>query len=352
MRALLQYASISHDKKEFLVAEKRWEMLLKYQPNNYTALIGVSRGAFKRGDYAKGREILEHLINDNLHRFRITPYIDLMNMTFNHDNDYSNTVEICNRLLENIGTNMLENKRLEHVVICHKTLSLSKLGLFDEAIRILNRYSLENPDNDEYKICLSQVYRDKEEHGLSFTSFASIYTDSVESISPIQLKEDTGQICVDNLESKPINTVENGPLVSVIMTAYKATELIEIAVQSILNQSYKNIELIIVDDASPDETFEYIQNLSKLDSRIKPLRLSKNGGTYVAKNCGLDQAVGKYVAFHDSDDWCHQDKIKLQVERLELNEEIVGVTTSYVRVDENSNIIYRGKGAIRHACIS
>ena len=227
-------------------------MLLKYQPNNYTALIGVSRGAFKRGDYAKGREILEHLINDNLHRYRITPYIDLMNMTFNHDNDYSNTVEICDRLLENIGTNMLENKRLEHVVICHKSLSLSKLGLFDEAIRILNRYSLENTDNDEYKICLSQVYRDRKEHELSFKSFASIYTDSMENISPINLKENTGKICVENLESKPINLVENGPLVSVIMTAYKATELIEIAVQSILNQSYKNIELIIVDDASPD----------------------------------------------------------------------------------------------------
>ena len=352
VRALLQYASISHDKKEFLIAEKRWEMLLKYQPNNYTALIGVSRGAFKRRDYSKGREILEHLINDDLHRFRITPYIDLMNMTFNYDKDYSNTVEICDLLLDNIGTNMLEHKRLEHVVICHKTLSLSKLGLFDDAIGILNRYSLENPENDEYKICLSQVFRDKGDHELSFKSFASIYTDSMENISPIHLKQETGRICVENLESKPINFVENEPLVSVIMTAYKATKLIEIAVQSILNQSYRNIELIIVDDASPDETFEYIQNLSSLDSRIKPIKLSKNGGTYVAKNRGLEQAEGKYVAFHDSDDWCHQDKIKLQVERLESNEEIVGVTTSYIRVDEHSNIIYRGKGAIRHACIS
>ena len=124
-----------------------------------------------------------------------------------------------------------------------------------------------------------------------FHILASIYTDSLENISPIQLKENTGQICVDNLESKPINTVENGPLVSVIMTAYKATELIEIAVQSILNQSYKNIELIIVDDASPDETFEYIQNLSSLDSRIKPIKLSKNGSTYVTKNRVLNKLL-------------------------------------------------------------
>ena len=75
----------------------------------------------------------------------IYPYIDLMNMTFNHDKDYKYTVEICDLLLKNIGTNMLEHKRLEHVVICHKTLSLSKLKLFDEALTILNRYALEKP---------------------------------------------------------------------------------------------------------------------------------------------------------------------------------------------------------------
>ena len=72
IRALLQYALISHDKKQFIQAEKRWENLLKYQPNNYTALIGVSRGSFKRGDYGKGKKILESLIHDDTHRVRIT----------------------------------------------------------------------------------------------------------------------------------------------------------------------------------------------------------------------------------------------------------------------------------------
>ena len=236
-----------------------------------------------------------------------------MNMTFNHDKDYKYTVEICDLLLKNIGTNMLEHKRLEHVVICHKTLSLSKLKLFDEALTILNRYALENPENNEYNICISQVYREMGEHESHSNRSPQYITTSTEKISPIQLNEDTGLISVENLTSKPIENVEKGPLVSVIMTAYKATELIEIAVQSILNQSYRNIELIIVDDASPDDTFDYIENLSSLDSRIKPLKLSKNGGTYVAKNKGLEQAKGKYVAFHDSDDWCHQDKIKFKL---------------------------------------
>ena len=110
------------------------------------------------------------------------------------------------------------------------------------------------------------------EHDKSFKSLVSIYNNSTEKISPLQLNEDTGLISVENLTSKPIENVEKGPLVSVIMTAYKATELIEIAVQSILNQSYRNIELIIVDDASPDDTFDYIEKLSSLDSRIKAIK--------------------------------------------------------------------------------
>ena len=112
------------------------------------------------------------------------------------------------------------------------------------------------------------------------------------------------------------------------------------------------MELIIVDDASPDNTFDYIQKIAKSDDRIIAFRLKENGGTYVAKNHGMLHATGKYVAFHDSDDWAHRDKIRLQVEKLEATEGLIGTTTGYIRVDENSNIIYRGKGSIRHACIS
>ena len=136
------------------------------------------------------------------------------------------------------------------------------------------------------------------------------------------------------------------------MTAFKATELIEVAINSILNQTYRNIELIVVDDASPDDTFQQIKKLAKKDSRIRPIQLEKNGGTYVAKNHGLLEAVGEYVTFHDSDDWCHPDKIRVQVENLEKNRELRGITSGYIRVDDNSNIIYRGKGSLRHACIS
>ena len=225
------------------------------------------------------------------------------------------------------------------------------MGKYDEAIEIATRYLSENPENDEYRLCLSQIYREMGNHEEAVNQFVSVFTEYSESVSPVTTIQGNS-ISVENLQHTDSKSVDSGPLVSVIMTAYKATELIDVAVNSILNQSYKNLELIIVDDASPDQTLEKISDLAAADPRIKVIGLEKNGGTYVAKNEGLLVAKGKYVAFHDSDDWCHQDKIKMQVERLEENPELVGISTSYIRVDENSNIIYRGKGAIRHACIS
>ena len=351
-RTYLQYALIAHDQRLYIEAEERWERLLKISPNNYSALMGITRGAFKRGDYEKGQSILEDMVKSHEHNHRLEPYIELMNLSFNHLLDYNYTISICESMMENIDLGIQEFKRLEHVVICHLTLSLSKIGKFSEAENMATHYMMENPENNEYNLCLSQISRNKGSNLDAFTHFISMYDNFSTELTPVSTKSKEHSISVENLFHPSNEFVDDGPLVSVIMTAYQATELIEIAINSILNQSYTNFELIVVDDASPDNTFQYIQKLAEKDSRIFPVRLEENGGTYVAKNQGLLRAKGKYVAFHDSDDWCHCDKLKLQVECLENSKNILAVSTSYIRVDENSNIIYRGKGAIRHACIS
>ena len=80
--------------------------------------------------------------------------------------------------------------------------------------------------------------------------------------------------------------------------------------------------------------------------------MEKNGGTYLAKNKGMSLAKGKYVSFHDSDDWLHPSKIDISVKILEQNHHTIAVFSNYFRVDENGNFIFRGIGAIRPACIS
>tara|TARA_A100001037_G_scaffold191642_1_gene171451 strand:+ start:168 stop:3422 length:3255 start_codon:yes stop_codon:yes gene_type:complete len=351
-QSLVNSARIAHDQGDYFLAEERWGVVLKHEPDNYAALMGVARACFKRGDHHIGQEMLQELIHSEQHKHRIWPYVELINMAFNYLHDYEYTVELCQSLFENVGASIQNHKHLEHIPVCHLGLCLSKIGKHKEATKILTRYMMENPENSEYRLALSQVSREAGDTVAAFDHFTTLYGESDLRLCTFKSSGDKQQVSVEHLGRDQGEDVVDGPLVSVVMTAFKATELIDVAINSILNQTYRNIELIVVDDASPDDTFEHIKKLAEADSRIRPIQLEKNGGTYVAKNHGLLEAAGEYVTFHDSDDWCHPDKIRIQVERLERNRELMGITSGYIRVDENSNIIYRGKGSLRHACIS
>ena len=93
----------------------------------------------------------------------------------------------------------------------------------------------------------------------------------------------------------------NDPLISVIMPVYKAQAYLERSVGSIRNQTYRNLEIILVDDGSPDQSGEMCDRLAQEDSRIRVLHV-KNGGPASARNAGLDAMTGEYVTFVDSDD--------------------------------------------------
>lgn len=350
--ALVTHARIAHNQGDYFLAGERWKVVLNQNPTHYSAIMGVARACFKNRNFDEGEEIIKKLIYDDRHKHRIWPYIELINLTFNHLKDYQYTVDVCQLLFENLGHQISNHSDIEHIPVCHLALSLSKLGKFEESIDLLSRYLSENSGKGEYRLALSQVYREKNEDKLAFENFIGLFKDFNKNLCEIKSTGKNFEIAVDNLLPNGHIKSEKGPLVSVIMTAYEATDLIDVAINSILNQSYQNFELLVIDDASPDNTFEHISKLAKLDSRIIPIKLDKNGGTYIAKNHGLLNAKGKYIAFHDSDDWCHPDKLKIQVQKLEQNTLLKGVTTGYIRVDEHSNIIYRGKGAIRHACIS
>jgi len=103
----------------------------------------------------------------------------------------------------------------------------------------------------------------------------------------------------------------NEPLVSIVTPAYNSQDYIEKTIQSILNQSYTNWELIIVDDCSTDDTVNMIKDFS--DQRIKLHKLEENSGAAVARNSAIGKATGDYLAFLDSDDLWVKDKLKKQV---------------------------------------
>lgn len=96
------------------------------------------------------------------------------------------------------------------------------------------------------------------------------------------------------------------PLISVIVPVYKAEAYLERCVNSIRNQTYTNLEIILVDDGSPDRCGEMCDTFALEDSRIRVFH-KENGGQSSARNLGLDHMTGEYVAFVDSDDWIDRE---------------------------------------------
>ena len=101
--------------------------------------------------------------------------------------------------------------------------------------------------------------------------------------------------------------------VSVITPAYNSEKYIAGTIRSVQNQTYKNWEMIIVDDCSADKTVEIAESIAKTDPRIKVLKQENNGGAAKARNRALDEATGRYIAYLDADDIWKPEKLEKQV---------------------------------------
>ncbi|MDD2435010.1 MAG: glycosyltransferase family 2 protein [Bacilli bacterium] len=131
---------------------------------------------------------------------------------------------------------------------------------------------------------------------------------------------------------------KSNPLVSIITSSYNREKYIAETIESVLNQTYQNYEMIIVDDISTDNTIKIIKEYQKKDKRIKLIKLSEKGGTSIARNRAILEAKGKYVAFLDSDDLWYKDKLEKQIKFMEENN-IYFSYTDYEYINEKSELI-------------
>jgi len=127
------------------------------------------------------------------------------------------------------------------------------------------------------------------------------------------------------------------PKVSVIIPTYNREKFLERAINSVLSQSLKDYEIIIIDDASTDNT----SNIVKSEyPKLKLITLKQNKGAAVARNEGIKKAKGKYIAFLDSDDIWHKNHLKILVKELEKNPDAILSYCDYVEIKENKKTIY------------
>jgi teichuronic acid biosynthesis glycosyltransferase TuaG len=125
-------------------------------------------------------------------------------------------------------------------------------------------------------------------------------------------------------------------LVSIITPSYKTEKFIAQTIESVLSQTYQNWEMIIVDDVSPDNSNDIVEEYCKKDSRIKLIKLEENIGPAVARNKAIEEANGRYIAFLDSDDLWIPEKLEKQIKFMESNNLVLSYS-SYYLIDEDNN---------------
>lgn len=130
------------------------------------------------------------------------------------------------------------------------------------------------------------------------------------------------------------------PLISIIVPVYNVKDYVEKCLDSICGQTYKNLEIVVVDDGSTDGSGEICDTYAQKDPRVKVIH-RENRGVSAVRNEGLDIALGEYIGFVDGDDWIDSDMYEFLYELLIVNEADISVCSHYIenRAREKSNML-------------
>lgn len=161
-------------------------------------------------------------------------------------------------------------------------------------------------------------------------------------LAQIQKKEAGDSLSLDNLsvENEPEHGLSGAsPKVSVIVPAFNAAGTIHIALESLVKQTWPNLEIIVVDDASIDGTEEAVQDYCQRYDWVKYYCNAENMGAYPTRNHGFAKTTGEFITVHDSDDWSHPQKIEKQVEVLLEDASKVASVTNWVRINDKLGFV-------------
>lgn len=186
-------------------------------------------------------------------------------------------------------------------------------------------------------LALSNIEDDSNHKQIQINKMLSTY-----SLEPIEFCSQKECVTYDNLRTKRPYASSKGPKISVILPAYNSEKGVRIAIESILNQTWTNIELIIVDDCSTDDTLRVIREYEKLDDRIIVMQTKQNSGPYTARNIALQSATGMFVTVNDADDWSHTQKLEIQANHLLEYPHVIANTSEQARLTEQLHFYRRG----------
>lgn len=134
---------------------------------------------------------------------------------------------------------------------------------------------------------------------------------------------------------------DSGKLVSIVVPVYNTERYLNRCIESIVNQSYKNLEILLIDDGSPDMCPAICDEWARTDSRIKVIH-KQNQGLGMARNTGIHHATGEYICFFDSDDYIAIDTIELSVQRAQQYDSEIVIFGNY-RIGANGEVLKTNK---------
>ena len=247
----------------------------------------------------------------------------------------------------------LDPKRLAHLILT-EAQCLIRLGHYARADAILADATRD--DKPDFQILRSSVVRHRRrESGASAEEAEDAQLDLLNGVyvaaglAPIRKKRGEDPLHISNITAAArSNRREQHLKVSVVVPAYNAEKTVSWVLDSLLVQTWRNLEVIVVNDCSTDGTAEVVTAIARRDARVSLVNLQTNGGAYAARNEGVRHASGDLITVHDSDDWSHPQRIELQVNALESRRDIVATKSHWVRVTEDLDIIgsWRPKGSI------
>lgn len=155
-----------------------------------------------------------------------------------------------------------------------------------------------------------------------------------QGLSGLTLKKTSASLTLDTLASFSLSLPSfshSRPLVTVLVPAFNAEQTLASALESLAHQTWHQLEILIIDDASNDGTAALGKFFTEKDSRFRLLCSSWNQGPYAARNMGLAEAKGEYITVHDADDWSHPQKIELQMRLLLEQPHLMASMSHWVR---------------------
>lgn len=253
-------------------------------------------------------------------------------------------IEASQCKIDTIIIKLLVNSKKTPLLIKHRILKkaidiqlFENYELYKDLVVELQKY-IETLDSDEQYFFQAELSKQTAHESLCTLNRVNEYNKQ-KNISYVSCNN-LNTTFFNRLFVKNITVDEDYGLCSVIITAYNSNDTIQYAYNSICNQTYKNIEIIIVDDCSDTP----IANTLVLNSHVKTLiiRNELNSGPYISRNNALAKVKGEYVTIQDADDWSHPQRIGRQISLLQDNK--IACYTEHIRFSEYGNLKLENNG--------